>query len=59
MVTEYTKEYTAGMSASIRLFLLTFEDDYGDDLETLIDESVDLGDVGESHMKTVAGTLKK
>ncbi|KAK9344407.1 hypothetical protein V1522DRAFT_410127, partial [Lipomyces starkeyi] len=57
MVTEYTKEYTAGMSTSITRFLLTFEDDYGDDLSTLIDESVDLGDVGESHMKTVAGTL--
>ncbi|KAK9363941.1 hypothetical protein V1504DRAFT_430055 [Lipomyces starkeyi] len=45
------------MSTSITRFLLTFEDDYGDDLSTLIDESVDLGDVGESHMKTVAGTL--
>ncbi|KAK9359034.1 hypothetical protein V1504DRAFT_435218 [Lipomyces starkeyi] len=57
MVTQYTKEYTAGMSACITRFLLTFEEDYGDDLETLIDESVDLGVVGESHMKTVAGTI--
>ncbi|KAK9328762.1 hypothetical protein V1520DRAFT_392826 [Lipomyces starkeyi] len=38
MVTEYTKEYTARMSTSIMRFLLTFEDDYGDDLSTLIDE---------------------
>ncbi|KAK9343366.1 hypothetical protein V1522DRAFT_413454 [Lipomyces starkeyi] len=57
MVTEDTKEYTAGMSTSITWFLLTFEDDYGDDLSTLMDESVDLGDFGESHMKTAAGTL--
>ncbi|KAK9332183.1 hypothetical protein V1520DRAFT_336046 [Lipomyces starkeyi] len=57
MVMEYTKEYTADMSTSITRFLLTFENDYGDDISTLIDESVELADVGESHMKTVAGTL--
>ncbi|KAK9313389.1 hypothetical protein V1522DRAFT_355085, partial [Lipomyces starkeyi] len=38
-------------------FLLTFEDGYGMDLKTLVDENVDLGDIAESHKKTVAGTI--
>ncbi|KAK9313175.1 hypothetical protein V1524DRAFT_410082 [Lipomyces starkeyi] len=46
------------MSASITRFLLSFEDDYGDDLETLIDENVDLGDVGETVAGTIAGYVK-
>ncbi|KAK9389519.1 hypothetical protein V1515DRAFT_630449 [Lipomyces mesembrius] len=53
----YTKEFTIGMSTSITRFLLNFDDGYVDDLTRLIDESVNLGDVAESHVMSVSRTL--
>ncbi|KAK9351048.1 hypothetical protein V1523DRAFT_369644, partial [Lipomyces doorenjongii] len=57
-VTEFTKSYTAGLSSSILKYIVSFDEDgYTDDFAAMVDESVDLGDVAESHMKSVTGGL--
>ncbi|KAK9428922.1 hypothetical protein V1505DRAFT_191708 [Lipomyces doorenjongii] len=57
-VTEFTKSYTAGLSSSILKYIVSFDEDgYTDDFAAMVDESVDLGDVAESHMKSVTGAL--
>ncbi|KAJ8098423.1 hypothetical protein POJ06DRAFT_240128 [Lipomyces tetrasporus] len=57
-VTEYTKSYTTGSSPSILKYVVSFDEDgYTDDFAAMVDESVNLGDVTELHMKYVAGAL--
>jgi Origin of replication binding protein len=57
MVTDFTKSYTAGISSSITRFLVDFGDEYTDDFLTVVDESVDLGDVTGNHITSVVRTL--
>ncbi|ODQ72866.1 hypothetical protein LIPSTDRAFT_3233 [Lipomyces starkeyi NRRL Y-11557] len=49
-----TLEYSSAMSTSIWKYCV---DSYTGDLTAIMDEHLDLGDVMETHMKTISGTM--
>ncbi|KAK9350925.1 hypothetical protein V1505DRAFT_228949 [Lipomyces doorenjongii] len=55
MVKDFSDDFEDGLSSSIKRWLVKDDDD-DDRFETMVDESVDLGDVTESHMN-VGNTL--
>ncbi|KAK9349637.1 hypothetical protein V1523DRAFT_176431 [Lipomyces doorenjongii] len=57
-VTEYTKDYGLGHDGSISKFMFRLDDEYGEDVEALMDERVDLGDVAVQHMQSVTSTIR-